>query len=343
MRKSWTKEEDAFLFKNYSSREKSFLINTLKRSWSSIQCRSARLKIKKININIKGREVSAWNQEEIYFLKNNYQNTSKKEIMFILNRTWSSIQNKAFLLNIKRNVLNCNIKNLVNKSCESFYWLGFIMADGHFSKGKQIQINLAKKDLNHLQKFANFVEYNNVLTKPSLYVGYGTIETTLNEMLSISNNKTYKPCNLKQLSGKDFFSFIIGFIDGDGSISKRGHLAIKCHKSWQNNIDYMLKFLSEKFYYSCKINSEGLCLGCISNFETMRRVKLKCNELNLPILNRKWDRIQEKKMSKEEKKELNKQKVFKGLSEGLKNCEIIQKYNISLSTIYKYKKTYHDL
>lgn len=335
MNKKWLKSEDDYLLSNYARGNKNNIIKALGRTWSSIQSRASRLNLKKINANINGCDVEIWSNEEIEFLKFNYQKMSRDLIISKLNRTWSSIQNKAFLLRIKRNCLSANISKLINKTNEAYYWLGFIMADGHFSNSCQIQINLAEKDLHHLKKFANYIEYKNNLIKPNISVGFSDIRSELENIFDISNNKTYFPCKLNGLSGDSLFSFIIGFIDGDGSINTKGYLTLVSHKNWLNNICFMLKEISNGKHYSCKINKSDLSSGYICNIETMKLIKQKALELNLPILERKWSRVNETKLSKKERSVKIFNKCFELFSEGLTVNEVIQITNLSKSIVYK--------
>lgn len=48
---------------------------------------------------------------------------------------------------------------------EKAYWLGFLYADGSVgSKEAKIELGLAEKDFNHLQKFKNFIGLNNKIS-----------------------------------------------------------------------------------------------------------------------------------------------------------------------------------
>jgi hypothetical protein len=341
MNKQWLQSEDLFLKDNYSNLRKEEIINHLKRTWSSIQSRASYLSLKRINVNINGKEVEIWTKEECNYLKLNYCFLEKEMLIKHLNRSWSSIQNKAFLLKLKRGV-NANSKKLLNGDNESFYWLGFLMADGYFGKNGQIQINLSKKDLNHLKKFANFIEYKNQILKPSLRFSFIEIKTELEKKFKVFNNKTYEPCDLTTLTDDSLFSFIIGFIDGDGSISKKGYISIVSHKNWLDNIAFMIKEISGNKYYSCKINNAGFSYASICNIETVKEIKNKAILLKLPILERKWDRVNFNKLSKKEKFDKNKNLIKMCLEKDLSIKDIIKKTGLSKSNIIKHKKLLNE-
>ena len=279
-----------------------------------------------------------WSKEECVYLKQMYGLLDKHTLTSVLNRSWPSIQNKAFLLKIKRET-NANSRKLISETNESYYWLGFLMADGHFNKNGQIQINLAEKDLKHLQKLGEFLEYKRKITKPHLSFSFTEIKEELESKFNVVNNKTYNPCNLQNISGDALFSFIIGFIDGDGSISKRGCLSIISHKNWLENICLMIKEISNDKYCSCKINKVGFSYATITNIETLKLIKRKIISLGLPVLQRKWERISFDKLSKNERF-LNNSKIIEELTQqGLSTTEIIKKTGLSKSNIYKHKKT----
>ena len=336
MKKRWLEHDDKFLCEHYCNSPKEFLIKKLNVGWGSIQNRASKLKLVRNNFTNNGNFHKIWSDEDISFLRLHYADGDKTLIVKKLNRTWSSIQNKTFQLGIERDILNANISKLINGTNESYYWLGFIMADGHFSKANRICINLCKKDLAHLKKFANFVEYTGDLIKPSITISYNKIKDELYDKFRISNNKTYEPCLLDKLSGEAFFSFIIGFMDGDGTINKKGNLYVVSHKNWFDNIDSMLRFLTNKYF--CSINKSGLVVGGISNIETMKSIKTKILKLELPILNRKWDRVNFNKLSKSEKHELYKDECITLFNTGLSPVDIINQTKISRSFVYKILK-----
>ena len=113
------------------------------------------------------------------------------------------------------------------------YWLGFIYADGFINTTEDvIGISLSKKDINHLEKFKDDVEFTGPIHN---YKGKGFIETDYVRIvirskqmkqnlisLGVYENKTdiLKFPTLSQVSKELIYHFIRGYIDGDGSISK---------------------------------------------------------------------------------------------------------------------------
>ncbi|NPV13032.1 MAG: hypothetical protein HPY57_14800 [Ignavibacteria bacterium] len=126
---------------------------------------------------------------------------------------------------------------------------------------------------------------------------------------NIQSNKTYNPPNLDSILDDKLFSLIIGFIDGDGSITKQfkrkdAILRIKCHSSWVFILQKFLLHLYENYngkIPSVKINNQGYACFNITNSIILKNIKNKCLELNLPILKRKWDNIDLSRISRMEK------------------------------------------
>ena len=114
---------------------------------------------------------------------------------------------------------------------EQFYWLGFLYADGNISKtGNRLEVALALKDIDHLEKFRNFLklttEIKTVLRNGHyicrLYVRNKHLWETLNNLGCV-------PCKslILEFPKKEIFKnnkmfilhFIRGYVDGDGCLS----------------------------------------------------------------------------------------------------------------------------
>lgn len=343
MNKKWTENEDVALKKFYSKKEKEFILSKINRSWVAIMSRAYELKIKREIVEIKGIKLKIWTNEEINIIKDNYTTKSKSYILSIIpGRTWSSIQNKAYLLNIKRSICYGDLSVLLKDENTTYYWIGFLMADGHFSKKGSLQVNLAQKDLNHLVNLAKFLKYKNKITKPSLYINQKSVIDKLKEKFDIKHNKTYFPCNVKNINKEDLlFSLIIGFIDGDGSITtsrkKTTALSIKCHSSWGENLQFFVDFIckNENKKYKAYIDKQGLTFVKIADLVILKNIKKRAIYLNLPFLKRKWEKIDLEKKNKQEISEEIKKQCFYFFEKGFKSSYISKKINRSYSVVNK--------
>lgn len=99
----WTKKEEELLIKNYAELTDEELSKLLGRSIASIRNKASRLELRK---NSEKPKAKLWSQKEIKKLEELYPNASKEELTRVFNRSLNAIRNKAFQLNINRNIKN---------------------------------------------------------------------------------------------------------------------------------------------------------------------------------------------------------------------------------------------
>ena len=79
-----------------------------------------------------------WTKKEDEILRRIYSNSEIDEICSLLpNRTWISIKLKAISFGLKLgrgNNKKSDLRVFLDDTPETYYWLGFLMADGHFEK-----------------------------------------------------------------------------------------------------------------------------------------------------------------------------------------------------------------
>ena len=137
-----------------------------------------------------------------------------------------------------------------------------------------------------------------------------------------------------------------GFIDGDGNISnfskrKDFFLRIKTHLSWEHVLNEFGELLIEP--KKCKINSAGYAELSITNTLVEKKLKEKFLSLNLPLLSRKWDKIDLCYKSKYEKNKEVKEKVEKLLSEKKPVAQIAKEVGRCETVIYKIKNNLENV
>lgn len=238
-------------------------------------------------------------EKNINYLLENYSVKSKDEIIKELNLSWSYIQKLACLNGIKKgrneSVNDWKFKKLIDYSDNiSMYWLGFMIADGHIYNKSNIQINLSIKDKLHLLKIQEHIgDISISLNDSQIRATISDRKTTgvLSNDFKWLSNKTKNPIEIPNFISKDaLFSLIIGFIDGDGTINKKGHIFIKCDKSWKSNLEYFYYILTgEEKYFN--ITSDGLSIVYISKLKSLFKIKKRAEDLKLPLMLRKWNRI----------------------------------------------------
>lgn len=276
-----------------------------------------------------------------------------KELVYQSYTAWYNA-NKANSLcrscGCKKATKHCgNLEKLLEESFESYYWMGFLLADGCFSDDR-LRIGLAIKDKEHLLKFAKFIDYTGTInenaTKISLAVKDIDIVNKICDKFDIDHQKTYNPPSTLDWINKDFiYCLLAGFIDGDGNIQHQNNredffLRIKNHASWIDILKFFGSLITDK---ECvKINNKGYAELVITNTTKLQKLKEKVLTYNLPILSRKWDIIDMNFISKYTKAEEIRNKVIDLLSKNIKQVEIAKQLGISQSNVTKIKKNYYE-
>ncbi len=319
--KRWTEQEDLILKNNIdkSIKELSLIIG---RTISSIKNRKKTLGITEENL---------WTEEELRIIIKCYSNSSSKELLNLLEkRSWSSILAKAKTLNLKRaeyqysTMRKSNVDVLLNDSVQTYYYIGLLFADGYFTN-KKLQLNQCMKNKNMVYKFAEYIGTENIkvydenkpveiLGKKTMkhgqilcYVKDSKIIPMIKDKYDIQyeihkKSKTYNPPSLsvfKNISDDLFLSFLIGFIDGDGSIYKSKNngrsIVITSHKNWNAILEYWVYRLQKIF--KVKLNKK-----IISEYKSCVRMRWHNSFVidglinfiyknNLYICKSKWNKI----------------------------------------------------
>jgi hypothetical protein len=230
----------------------------------------------------------------------------------------------------KNRLYSYNENYFSDKSLQACYWAGFIAADGCITNIKHgqdiLKIKLNIIDKNHLIQFKNDIEYNGIIENikscnggmingrqirggESVRLGISSqkIVNDLANIFGIYSRKTLTHEPPIGLTEKQEFAFIIGYIDGDGSISK---INAKCK--------YPIIFQicgTESF-----LNWSLLVLKKLSNINSKIQVtKRKNNKIhNIKFSN---------KFAYEILKSLNQSKIFKLERKWVKVKEFIPNFN----------------
>jgi hypothetical protein len=190
----------------------------------------------------------------------------------------------------------CDFSRLLEETPEKYYWLGFLLADGHFESRGRLKVGLAVLDIEHLNKLRSFLNITSPLSwdrgQPRLVSMDSKILLPFMEKYKIKSNKTYEPPDLSSITNKDFLNATaIGFIDGDGCISYRHdrlvcNIRIKCHSSWLNLLSLLFHNAG-----SVKFDGRGYATANIIKLDSVNYWKSEAIRLKLPILARKWEKI----------------------------------------------------
>jgi len=254
--------------------------------------------------------MSKLQQFEIDLIFSEYEYGDLNLLSKKLNKSIHAIQEWARKRGLKRKVSTKRkgkLSNLLDGSLLSFYFLGFFAADGYISKNGHFM--LSQKHKEDIEPLANFLEtevktikkspgYNNFYHMNYRVAIYDKrVGQQINFMFGIQDKKTYTEIKLDFIkSSEQAMAFLIGYIDGDGSITK---YRIRCqsHKNWFN----VYKILHTKLDNSI-CNEIVLYLEYKNqqkdDFATLRIKSKGCKilkqfalENNLPIFQRKWSNI----------------------------------------------------
>jgi hypothetical protein len=251
----WTEEEKNFIRKQYTGKNARNLSEILGRSTSSIYhfVSSNKLAVE-----------TPWSPTEDLILLNNPDLTAK-QLVALLDRSRVGIKHRRKALGMRferrgNKKYSLNHSYFAKPNLENSYWAGFIAADGNICKTTpMLRIGLSIRDEEHLYQFKKNLDFTGPVIRVDRKSGYEgqptciihiysrQIKTDLYNVFGIIPNKTFtlKPPSLNDIDLLD--SYIIGYIDGDGSIFKsNGYL----HLSITGN-QYMLEMIRHRFDSLC--------------------------------------------------------------------------------------------
>lgn len=307
---SWTEKEIEILNTFYLDHTAQECIDEfgLNRTVKALQKKARELGIRK---NIR------WTKEEEELLKFHWENSDMETLLNALpNRTYSQMMQKAQILKVTSKVKRKrqgSLNFLDNLTKNSAYWWGFIMADGHLSPRGELCICLSGKDQDYLKVLANHLKCKTTLRIKSS--GYSEDKTEFIDLriqdkkfqekwysiLEYTNPKTYNPPKLDIFYTKDLLIyFLIGFIDGDGSIwisnqSDTCHgsiaLRIEVHPSWEDRFKELFSKIEE--FYNIKFNirtsSKGYIKAEIASRKDLENLSKYIDDCD--YMPRKWNKV----------------------------------------------------
>jgi hypothetical protein len=262
-----------------------------------------------------------WSQEDIEFLSKEYPHGNIKEISNCLVRSEAAIKLMAARIGISRDNATyhrgtrCHLLNTM--SLEALYWVGFILADGHISDNRLV-VAVAEIDKLHLAKLSSFLNctlhrykttYQRLLTNEPCIQYRLAVKDIDNigafvDRWEIHQRKTYNPPSLCIFSGMtpiEQLAVLIGFIDGDGCIIQLKNrsslnLIIKNHVSWFPFLNHFKELIITYFNIPSKMMVRIVNAGKqselrISKNRLISRLLAFGEEMDLPMLRRKWNKI----------------------------------------------------
>lgn len=252
-----------------------------------------------------------WNDEEINYLKENYEIKSYSEMSKFLNRSEKSIKIKAHKLGLKKSGIYYDTNKFAKIIGEDdAYWLGFLYADGYViqSNHDYFGIELQANDDYHLKKFNKFMN--------------GNAKIYYRERNTTNTGKTYKTCsicfsgtqlvdnliNQGCIPRKSFIKrfpdnlnnqlkrfFIRGYFDGNGSFgkyNKNRYLRVTINTASYNFVTELRSFL-QSINIDSSIYQDKNCykLYIVGNDNPQKFLHYIYNDCNI-YLDRKYKQYQ---------------------------------------------------
>ena len=216
----------------------------------------------------------------------------------------SSIFQKGHNLNDEWTIRDNSLDKLINdKSLETFYWVGFILADGSFYNNR-FEFGLKEDDINVLEAFAKYIDFKGNIKHKDItksnriqFNNKPSVEKFMKEY-GFSYDKTYNPCSFeffKSYSKEQITSLLIGIIDGDGNIQENGsiysnQINITAHKLWKNFYEDLLTYLEIPLHISEIENNNCITIRICKRGYCIALKQFIINN-HLFYFSRKWDII----------------------------------------------------
>jgi DNA-binding transcriptional regulator WhiA len=246
---------------------------------------------------------NALSEKDERLILNMYEYGDFDELSKLVGRSKHTISEWVRKRGLRREVndkRNGNISILLNKSLQSFYWLGLLASDGYISKDGHLMFSQGEKDKDIVYSLAEYlnskvyifdVESGYNLTKRVIYrvnIKDYNIGKSIRNMwgLSDTDQKTYSSISPNFIKTKEqAMAFLIGFFDGDGHLDKRGYGKIEVHSNWLQFLNSLCELV--ELDYEGKINKRGFAWIYI-NKSFMIILKKFIDDNNLTYNRRKW-------------------------------------------------------
>lgn len=245
-----------------------------------------------------------YTNEDLQYLRSNYSFEQKEAILSHLQgHSWISIMSKASKLGLSRprTIRKPKLHGLIDTTLENCYWWGFIYSDGYLSATGKLVVQLSNLDRDHLDKLAT------KLSAP-VYEAKGNMcridvmdkvsTECLRNKLGIKAKKTYSPPdNFEFLSTPDErLAFLLGFIDGDGSLrfdhnGSFKSLKVVVHENWFDFFENFCHTVGQDFdlRFTVTKNGRGNTSVYMGTKKSHRDLVNFINQYQIPAMDRKWN------------------------------------------------------
>ena len=240
-------------------------------------------------------------------------------------------------------------ERLLEESVAAYYWAGLLAADGTIGRqGKHLKLALGDRE--HVRLFADFIGWEGKIglskdgRSHSVSFAYASVIPVWRAKFGLHARKTYAPPEVLVGDTDLRFAFAVGFVDGDGCVKlqsggRRGAvIAVKCHASWLVYLDALRATLAPGSP-PARVNARGYAFFAVSDHTSVKAIHARAKELELPLLTRKWDKIDHTFISGTELSDLRINEVKRLLAEGKQKQIVADQLGICGSAVSRIIKT----
>lgn len=243
------------------------------------------------------------------------------------------------------------IEKLLDDVPETYYWIGYLLADGHFDvETNRLKFTQSNDDSISVYKFAKYIDAS--IDVKDCFKKRNCAEYSIrsNKYISqvikkfnIHSNKTCNPPASSIFENMDInllAYLFIGFVDGDGHIGnlhnrKDFYLRIKLHSSWLTILQIFGKRLFNNTGY-IKINNLGYADFNIGNTKLLKDFKRKyLSNITFEPLSRKWDKIDLNYIGRYEQSIISYKLIEELYKKNYTAKEICKELNLKEGLVYK--------
>lgn len=254
-----------------------------------------------------------WTKDEDQFVKDNYLTMEASDMAKKLGRSSGSVYTRCCNNKLhKGNRLYTYNENFFNEpNIISAYWAGLIAADGYIEinrERRRLSLTLKLEDGYQIERFKGAINYTGpVYYRRYIKNSFARLDLNCAESLFIQLDRHYNIGPKKSLTLQPpnltdellIKSYIIGYLDGDGSIQTRKKarypllMAFTGTYSLLNWIKYYLEawYPIENKRRRSQVNADHSIYQYVVAGERAHIILKDLSSLNVPFLKRKWDKV----------------------------------------------------
>jgi len=255
---------------------------------------------------------------------------------------------------VKQVKYTCDNEFFSRDNEKSFYWAGFLAADGGIEPQKpRITLSLSSKDIDHLYKYKKDLQFTGPVksfvrkeSRPQFkYTQYygSNVRITCKKLIDDLANFNVIPQKSKiytfpshLLSNPNIKHFIRGLIDGDGSVECHGNTGKFFLCGTQSTVETTYNFLKQQLNLESGYvgnREDGLWIFCFRKLVDIQKIAQYLYDDHTISLNRKKEMAEAILLAKPRKIKINKQDLEDLIKLNFNIYQIANKLKVSSSLI----------